>query len=72
MHGRMVKRQNDNTPPGLGRGRLVPSSHKRSEFKYVVIRWSEQNESYMSVLIEKSVQRVTVWHYEALPSDAKL
>ena len=24
----LVKRQNDNTSPGLGRGRLVPSSHK--------------------------------------------
>ena len=24
------------------------------------------------VLIEKSVSRVTVWHHEALPSDAKL
>ena len=24
------------------------------------------------VLIEKSVPRVTVWHHEALPSDAKL
>ena len=24
------------------------------------------------VLIEKSVTRVTVWHHEALPSDAKL
>ena len=34
----LVKRQNDNTSPGLGRGRLVPSSHKESEFRYTVIR----------------------------------
>ena len=36
----LVKCQNDNTSPGLGRGRLVPtcSSHKGSEFRYAVIR----------------------------------
>ena len=28
----VVKRQNDNTSAGLGRGRLVPSFHKGSEF----------------------------------------
>ena len=31
----LVKRQNDNTSPGLGRGR-VPRSHKRSEFRFAV------------------------------------
>ena len=34
----LVKRQNDNTSPELGRGRLVPSSHKGSEFRYTVAR----------------------------------
>ena len=34
----LVKRQNDNTSPGLGRGRLVPSSHKGSEFRYAIVR----------------------------------
>ena len=37
-----MKRQNDNTSPGLGRGRLVPtcSSHneKGNEFRYAVVR----------------------------------
>ena len=33
-----MKRQNDNISPGLGRGRLVPSSHKGSEFRYAVVR----------------------------------
>ena len=27
----LVKRQNDNTSPGLGRGRLVPRSHKDTQ-----------------------------------------
>ena len=30
----LVKRQNDNTSPGLGRGRLVHSSHKGSKFRF--------------------------------------
>ena len=34
----LVKRQNDNTSPGLGQERLVPSSHKGSEFRYKVVR----------------------------------
>ena len=34
----LVKHQNDNTSPGLGRGRLVPSSQKGSEFRYAVVR----------------------------------
>ena len=34
----LVKRQNDNTLLRLGRGRLVPSSHKGSEFRYTVVR----------------------------------
>ena len=33
-----MKRQNDNTPPGFGRGRLVPSSHKGSKFRYAIVR----------------------------------
>ena len=31
-------RQNGNTSPGLDQGRLVPSSHKGSEFRYAVAR----------------------------------
>ena len=27
----LVKRENDNTSPGLGRGRLVPRSHKDTQ-----------------------------------------
>ena len=34
----LVKRQNGNTSPGLGPGRLVPSSHKGTEFRYAVVR----------------------------------
>ena len=33
-----MKRQNDNTSPGLGRGRLVPSSHKGSKFRDTIVR----------------------------------
>ena len=34
----LVKPQNDNTSPGLGRGRLVPRSHKGSKFRYAAVR----------------------------------
>ena len=34
----LVKRQNDNILPGIGRGKLVPSSHKGSGFRYAVVR----------------------------------
>ena len=33
----LVKCKNDNTSPGLGRGRFVPSSHEGREFRYAVI-----------------------------------
>ena len=34
----LAKRQNVNTSPGLGRGRVVPSSNKGSEFRYAVVQ----------------------------------
>ena len=34
----LVLRQNDNTSPGLGRGRLVPSSHKGTKLRYAIVR----------------------------------
>ena len=34
----LVKRQNDNTSPGLGRGRLVLSSHKGSKFRNAIVQ----------------------------------
>ena len=34
----LVKRQIVNTSPGLGRGGLVPSSHKGSIFRYAIVR----------------------------------
>ena len=40
-----VKSQNDKTSPGLGRGRVVPSSHKGSEFRYIVDSSAEEIEN---------------------------
>ena len=33
-----MKRQNGNSSPELSRGRLVPSSHKGSKFRYAIVR----------------------------------
>ena len=49
-----MKRQNDNTSPGLGRGKLVPSSHKGSEFKYTVVRqFSRGDERIREVILQR-------------------
>ena len=46
-----MKRQNDNTSLGLGTGRLVPSSHKGSEFRYAVLRQFSTGDERIGELI---------------------
>ena len=46
-----MKRLNDNTSPGLGQGSVAPSFHKRSEFRYTVVRqFSRGNQEIREVI----------------------
>ena len=53
----MVYRQNDNTSTGLGRGRLVPSSHKGSKLD------TQSSESSAEEMREsgRTFQSLIVW-----------
>ena len=47
-----MKCQNDNTSYGLGRGRLVSSSNKGSEFRYTVARQFSSGDERIGEVIQ--------------------